>query len=70
MRGVFPKFSATPGSVEHPGPALGEHARSVLTQRTSLTESEISALAERGVTSLQTPNDVTRNAATEEADDD
>jgi crotonobetainyl-CoA:carnitine CoA-transferase CaiB-like acyl-CoA transferase len=70
MRGVFPKFSETPGSVEHPGPALGEHARSVLTRRTSLTDSEISALAERGVTSLRTPNDVTTDAATEEADDD
>ncbi len=28
--GVVPKFSATPGAVHHPGPALGEHTEAVL----------------------------------------
>ena len=52
MRGVFPKLSETPGSVEHAGPELGAHARTVLRERAGLTDDEIDALVEKGVTAL------------------
>ena len=50
MRGVVPKLSETPGRIEHPGPALGEHARAVLRERADLTDEEIDRLLEEGVT--------------------
>jgi crotonobetainyl-CoA:carnitine CoA-transferase CaiB-like acyl-CoA transferase len=52
MRGVFPKMSETPGSVEHSGPELGAHARVVLRERAGLSDEEIDALVEDGVTAL------------------
>lgn len=57
MRGVFPKFSRTPGEIKHTGPALGEDAMSVLTEQTSLTEEEVEALAESGVTTVPEDED-------------
>ncbi len=30
MTGIVPRFSATPGTIRHPGPRLGEHADAVL----------------------------------------
>lgn len=53
MRGVFPTLSATPGSIEHTGPALGEHAREVLRGRTSFDDEAIDDLAADGVTTLE-----------------
>jgi crotonobetainyl-CoA:carnitine CoA-transferase CaiB-like acyl-CoA transferase len=53
MRGVFPKLSETPGSVEHAGPELGAHARAVLRERAGLSDGEIDALVEEGVTALR-----------------
>ncbi|WP_396611329.1 CaiB/BaiF CoA transferase family protein [Haloferax sp. S1W] len=52
MRGVFPKLSATPGEVNHPGPSLGSHALSVITDRTDRTEADVWRLAVEGVTTF------------------
>ncbi|WP_266081118.1 CaiB/BaiF CoA transferase family protein [Haladaptatus caseinilyticus] len=52
MRGVFPKLSATPGSVDHPGPELGSHALEVITNLTDRTPKEVHRLASRGVTNI------------------
>jgi crotonobetainyl-CoA:carnitine CoA-transferase CaiB-like acyl-CoA transferase len=53
MRGVFPKFSETPGSVEHTGPQLGEHTLEILPEHTSVTETEVEQLADEGVTTME-----------------
>jgi formyl-CoA transferase len=53
MRGVVPKLSETPGSVDHAGPELGAHARAVLRERAGLSDDEIDALVEDGVTALR-----------------
>lgn len=53
MRGVFPKFSETPGSVKHAGPQLGEHTLELLPERTSVTEREVKQLADEGVTTME-----------------
>lgn len=52
MSGVFPKLSETPGSVDHPGPELGEHTVEVLTERTSLSAEEVRRLAESGIVTV------------------
>jgi crotonobetainyl-CoA:carnitine CoA-transferase CaiB-like acyl-CoA transferase len=52
MRGVFPKLSATPGSVDHPGPNLGSHALDIITELTDRTPEEVHRLAAQGVTSI------------------
>lgn len=44
MQGVVPKFSCTPGSVEHAGPALGEHNRQIYHDLLGLTEPEMERL--------------------------
>ena len=46
--GIATKFSATPGSVRRPAPALGEHSREVLAE-IGVPEAEIAALADDGV---------------------
>lgn len=53
MRGVFPKFSETPGAVRHIGPRLGEHTLEILPERTSVTETELKQLADEGVTTVE-----------------
>ena len=50
MRGVFPRFSETPGSVDEAGPALGADTVEVLAEKTSLTPAEIDQLVETGAT--------------------
>lgn len=50
MRGVFPKLSETPGSIEHTGPSLGEHTVEVLATHTDLSAEEIEALAKEDIT--------------------
>jgi formyl-CoA transferase len=52
MRGVVPKLSETPGRVDYPGPELGAHARAVLRERAGLSDGEIDALVEEGVTAV------------------
>ncbi|NHN61557.1 MULTISPECIES: CaiB/BaiF CoA-transferase family protein, partial [Halorussus] len=49
LSGVFPKLSATPGRVDHPGPPLGDSTEEILLDRTSHTSSTIADLEERGV---------------------
>jgi len=53
MPGVFPKLSATPGSVDWSGPALGADTMAVLTGRCGLSEAEVRDLSERGVVSVR-----------------
>jgi formyl-CoA transferase len=49
MHNAFPKLSETPGSVRHPGPALGEHNADVYRGLLGLDDNDLSALSERGV---------------------
>jgi crotonobetainyl-CoA:carnitine CoA-transferase CaiB-like acyl-CoA transferase len=49
MLGVVPKFSNTPGSVEHAGPRLGEHNQQVYSSWLGYTHEQIDALAEKGI---------------------
>jgi len=44
MQGVVPKFSRTPGSVVHAGPALGQHNRQIYQDLLGLTDAEIERL--------------------------
>ena len=46
--GVPVKLSATPASIRHRGPALGEHTRAILGEH-GYTEAEIDALVDGGV---------------------
>lgn len=46
---TMPKLSATPGGIEHLGPALGEHNDAVYGDLLGLSAEERAALAERGV---------------------
>ena len=48
MVGVVPKFSETPGAVEHAGPTLGEHNALVYGSWLGLSENELAEMAERG----------------------
>lgn len=47
--GVVPKFSRSPGSVEHAGPPLGEHTRQALRDLAGVDDDEFHALADAGV---------------------
>ena len=49
MVGVIPKFSETPGSVEHAGPALGEHNMQIYGSWLGYGEEEVEELAARDV---------------------
>ena len=48
MLGVVPKFSETPGSVEHAGPTVGEHNRHIYGSWLGLGEADLGALAGQG----------------------
>jgi formyl-CoA transferase len=48
MLGIVPKFSETPGAVEHAGPRVGQHNAQVYAGWLSLDDEELAALAERG----------------------
>jgi crotonobetainyl-CoA:carnitine CoA-transferase CaiB-like acyl-CoA transferase len=47
--GVVPKFSETPGAVEHAGPSLGEHNHQVYGSWLGYNDENINALAENGI---------------------
>ena len=49
MLGVVPKFSETPGAVEHAGPRLGEHNYQIYGGWLGMNESEVDGLAQKGV---------------------
>ncbi len=49
MVGVVPKFSETPGSVEHAGPKLGEHNGLILGSWLDYGDQQVAALAEQGI---------------------
>ena len=49
MVGVVPKFSRTPGSVEHAGPTLGEHNNHIYGSWLGYSEENIAELKEQGV---------------------
>ncbi len=49
VQNVFPRFSATPGEVEHLGPELGEHNDAVFLDRLSYDEDILDDLDTRGV---------------------
>ena len=49
MPGIIPKFSETPGAVEHAGPRLGEHNAQVLGSWLGYDAQAVENLVERGV---------------------
>ena len=49
MLGVVPKFSETPGSVEHAGPSLGEHNHQIFGDWLGLDVTAIDELSQEGV---------------------
>jgi formyl-CoA transferase/succinyl-CoA--D-citramalate CoA-transferase len=50
MAGVVPRFSATPGTLRHAGPRLGQHTDEVLTDLLGLDSTALADLHTRGVT--------------------
>ena len=49
MPGIVPKFSETPGAVEHAGPTLGEHNAKVLGSWLNYDQNRLADLKERGI---------------------
>ena len=48
MLGVVPKFSVTPGSVEHAGPTIGEHNRLIYGSWLNLNDTQLADLSDQG----------------------
>jgi formyl-CoA transferase/succinyl-CoA--D-citramalate CoA-transferase len=55
MTGVVPRFTGTPGTIRHPGPALGEHTVEVLTEVLGLGAAEIGVLRQTGAVPDERP---------------
>lgn len=49
MLGIVPKFSETPGAVEHAGPTVGQHNAAIYAAWLGLGEAELAGLSERGI---------------------
>ena len=49
MLGIVPKFSQTPGSVEHTGPSIGEHNAQVYGGWLGYDENELRDLSDSGI---------------------
>lgn len=49
MNGVVPKFSRTPGTIDHTGPALGAHTDDVLRELAGVDETQLGELHADGV---------------------
>jgi crotonobetainyl-CoA:carnitine CoA-transferase CaiB-like acyl-CoA transferase len=49
MTGIVPRFSATPGTIRHAGPRLGEHTDEVLGDLLGLSPDELDELHATGV---------------------
>jgi formyl-CoA transferase/succinyl-CoA--D-citramalate CoA-transferase len=50
MTGIVPRFTATPGTIRHPGPRLGEHTDEVLRELLGIDAAELDDLRAAGVT--------------------
>ena len=50
MTGIVPRFTATPGTIRHPGPGLGAHTDEVLSQLLGIDPDELVDLRANGVT--------------------
>src|SRR5262249_22134714 len=48
MTGVVPRFTATPGSIRHAGPRLGEHTDEILNELLGLGDVELEYLHDTG----------------------
>ena len=48
MTGVVPRFTETPGTIRHAGPALGQHTDDVLRELLGLGCDEIASLRSDG----------------------
>ena len=49
MLGIVPKFSDTPGAVQHAGPTVGQHNAPIYAAWLGLTQPDLTALSQRGV---------------------
>lgn len=49
MLGVVPKFSDTPGKVEHAGPRIGEHNREIFREWLGFGDAELNDLSSKGL---------------------
>ncbi|MGQ0549785.1 MAG: CoA transferase, partial [Armatimonadota bacterium] len=49
MPGIVPKFSRTPGRIEHAGPRLGEHNETIYRRLLGLSDDDLAGLAKEGV---------------------
>lgn len=49
MQNVFPRLSASPGTIRHTGPGLGQHTKQVLTEWLGYDDDEIARLDAAGV---------------------
>ena len=49
MLGIVPKFSETPGAVEHAGPTIGQHNTAIYRSWLGLQDSDLDGLKERSV---------------------
>jgi crotonobetainyl-CoA:carnitine CoA-transferase CaiB-like acyl-CoA transferase len=49
MLGIVPKFSDTPGAVEHAGPTVGQHNAAIYGSWLGLEQPDLDELKERGI---------------------